>query len=265
MVRVELDDGVATIVVDRPPLNALNNALRIELGSAIGSLVDDDGVRAVVVTGGPKAFAAGADLKELVSMGYEQISGWNRALQRVFTEVAALPVPVIAAVNGFALGGGMELALAADFRILGQGAIMALPEIQLGIVPGAGGIQRLRRLVGISTAKQLLMSGRRIAADEALSIGLAEYVVPDGEVLERAQQLAAELAAGPRFALQAIKESVDLGADSSLAASLAFDRSNLAGLFATDDRERGMESFFAEGLGKARFGGHEDPGSDAIP
>jgi enoyl-CoA hydratase/carnithine racemase len=254
LVHSETIDGVATVRLDRPPFNAFDTELRVELGDVVRSLADNATVRAVVLTGGPKAFAAGADLKQLAAMDYEQISVWNHALQRVFNDVAALPVPVIAAVNGVALGGGMELALAADFRVLAEDASLALPEVQLGIVPGAGGMQRLRRLVGIGKAKDILMSGRRLEAEEAHAIGLAGHVVPASAVLTHAQRLAAEYAAGPRFALQAIKEAVELGADSPLASGLAMDKNMLAGLFATRDRRVGIESFFAQGLGKARFG-----------
>ncbi|WP_197914446.1 enoyl-CoA hydratase/isomerase family protein [Rhodococcoides fascians] len=246
--------AVATVRLDRPPVNAFDSALRVELGAAVRSLSEDEGVRAVVVTGGPSVFAAGADLKQLAAMEYEQISVWNRALQRVFNEIAALPLPVIAAVNGVALGGGMELALAADFRVLADDAVMALPEVQLGIVPGAGGMQRLRRLVGVSKAKEILMSGRRLDSSECSRLGIAEHVVPSEDVLVLAQDLAARFAAGPRFALQAIKESIDLGADSPLATGLAMDRNVLAGLFATGDRKIGIDSFFDHGLGKAQFG-----------
>ncbi|WP_218830190.1 enoyl-CoA hydratase/isomerase family protein [Rhodococcus sp. 14-2470-1a] len=247
-------DAVATVRIDRPPFNAFDTALRIELGEVVRAISDDEGVRAVVITGGATAFAAGADLKALSVMEYEQISVWNRALQRVFNDIAALPMPVIAAVNGVALGGGMELALAADFRVLADDAVLALPEVQLGIVPGAGGMQRLRRLVGVSKAKEILMSGRRLDAREALSIGVAEHVVAAADVVTHAQALASQFAAGPRFALQAIKESIDLGADSPLATGLAMDKNLLAGLFATDDRKVGINSFFDHGLGKARFG-----------
>ncbi|WP_280460725.1 enoyl-CoA hydratase/isomerase family protein [Nocardia carnea] len=257
-VLVDTKAGVTTVRLNRPPLNTFDDGLRQELSEAIRPLADDDSVGAVVLAGNDRAFAAGADLKQLVTMNYEQISVWNRALQRVFTEIAQLPMPVVAAVDGYALGGGLELALAADFRILGANAQLALPEVQLGILPGAGGVQRLRRLVGASRAKELLMSGRRVSAEEAVDIGLAERVVPGAELLSTAQEFAATLAGGPRFALRAIKEAVDLGEDSSLAAGLALDRNLLAGLFATADREIGMASFLEHGPGRATFGRGEE-------
>ncbi|MGW0007372.1 enoyl-CoA hydratase/isomerase family protein [Nocardia grenadensis] len=259
LVLVDITDTVATVRLNRPPLNAFDNELRIRLGEVVRRLTDDASVRAVVLTGNEKAFAVGADLAQLESMGYEQISGWNRALQRVFDEIARLPVPVVAAVNGYALGGGLELALAADFRIFGAAAHVALPEVELGIVPGAGGMQRLRRLIGTSKAKDLIMSGRRVAAAEAVSLGLGEQVVAVEDLVAEAGEFAARLARGPRFALQAIKEALDLGEDSSLAAGLAFDRNVLAGLFATSDRAIGMASFRADGPGRAVFGGEADP------
>ncbi|MGW0246536.1 enoyl-CoA hydratase/isomerase family protein [Nocardia goodfellowii] len=258
LVTVDIRDSVATVRLDNPPVNAFDDRLRAQLGEAIRTLADNGSIGAVVIAGGPKAFAAGADLKQLANMDFETVVGWNRALQRVFTDIAQLPMPVVAAVNGYALGGGMELALAADFRILGDRATLALPEIQLGIVPGAGGMQRLRRLVGAGRAKELIMSGRRVRADEAVALGLAERVVAADDLANTAHDFAAQLARGPRFALNAVKQAIDLGADTSLEAGLALDRSFLAGLFATGDRVRGMTSFLENGPGHARFGDATD-------
>lgn len=251
---VEFDDGVVTLTLQRPPLNVFDRTLQKQLAAAVHDIADDPAVHVVIVTGAGRAFSAGADLKELADLEYEQIADWNRALQRTFTEVAALPVPVIAAVNGAALGGGLELALAADFRLAADRATMGLPEVQLGIVPGAGGIQRLSRLVGPSTAKQLLMSGRRVDAHEAASLGIVEEVVDGADLMQRARSFAGLFRDGPRFAVQAIKESVDLMGDAPLSAGLAMDRHLLAGLFGTRDRKIGMASFLADGPGKARFG-----------
>ncbi|MGW3483993.1 enoyl-CoA hydratase/isomerase family protein [Rhodococcus indonesiensis] len=254
LVTVEIEDSVATVRLDRPPLNTFDDLLCAHLTEAIRSIADARSVGAVVITGNDKAFAAGADLKQLAELDYERIVGWNRALQRVFTDIAQLPMPVVAAVNGFALGGGMELALAADFRILGSNATLALPEILLGIVPGAGGMQRLQRLVGTPRAKELVMTGRRLSAAEALDLGIAEQVVPREDVLTVAHEFAASLARGPRFALSAVKQALDLGQEGSLEVGLALDRSLLAGMFATQDRLRGMTSFLENGPGHARFG-----------
>jgi enoyl-CoA hydratase/carnithine racemase len=176
-----------------------------------------------------------------------------RALQDSFTAVARIPKPVVAAVTGYALGGGCELALCADFRIAADNAKFGQPEILLGLIPGAGGTQRLSRLVGPSKAKDLIFTGRQVKADEALTIGLADRVVPAAEVYEQAHAWAARLAKGPAIALRAAKEAIDTGLETDIETGLAVERNWFAGLFATEDRERGMRSFVEEGPGKAKF------------
>jgi enoyl-CoA hydratase/carnithine racemase len=250
VVRTEVADRVATVRLDAPPVNALDSAMRDALAAAVTAIEHDDGIRAVVLWGGERCFAAGADIEQLASMGYEEIVRWNRAVQRTFTRVAELPVPVVAAVAGPALGGGLELALAADFRIVGAGSRLGLPEVQLGIMPGAGGTQRLTRLVGPARAKFLMMTGRRLTGAEAVELGVADEVVEDETVHPRALALARELAHGPRFALSAIKQAVDEAGGS---AGLALERASIAGLFATEDKRRGLASFLREGPGKASF------------
>jgi enoyl-CoA hydratase/carnithine racemase len=217
-------------------------------------LLDDEDVRAVVLYGGERCFAAGADINQLAAMSFEQITGWNRAMQRTLTSYAELPMPVIAAVTGYALGGGLELALAADYRVASDNVVLGLPEVQLGIMPGSGGTQRLTRLIGPSRAKELLMTGRHVLAAEALSSGIVDRLVPAAEVYDAALDYAQQLARGPRLAIQAIKEAVDRGADGSSETGLALERALIAGLFATQDRDTGMESFLRDGPGKARFG-----------
>jgi enoyl-CoA hydratase/carnithine racemase len=193
-------------------------------------------------------------------MGPEEVRGWNRALQRTFDEVARLPMPVVAAITGYALGGGMELALAADYRIAAEDAVLGQPEVQLGIMPGSGGTQRLTRLIGPARAKNLLMTGRRVRAEEALRLGLVDEVVPAETVLDAALGYARRLAEGPAAALEAIKESVDHGADLGLAAGLALERSLFTGVFGTADAEEGIRSFLEHGPGKARFEGPAQSG-----
>jgi enoyl-CoA hydratase/carnithine racemase len=252
-VRMSRDDaGVSTVELVSPPLNAFDTAMRRALDDAVAEIGEDEATRAVVVTGGEKIFAAGADIAALAEMDYEAVVVWNRALQRTFTGLAELRVPVIAAVNGYALGGGMELALAADYRIASSGASLGQPEVLLGILPGSGGTQRLTRLVGTSRSKELLMTGRRLHAAEALALGIVDEVV-EGDAYPAAVAFARRLAAGPRFAIQAIKQAVDHGLDGSLEAGLALERSLIAGLFATEDKQVGMASFQAEGPGRARF------------
>jgi len=254
-IRLDTDGPVVTVRLDHPPLNAFDTEQRRELAAVVRELADDSGVRAVVLYGGERLFAAGADVKALALMDAEEVRGWNRALQRTFDEVARLPVPVVAAITGYALGGGLELALAADYRLAAGDAILGQPEVQLGIIPGSGGTQRLTRLIGPSRAKNLLMTGRRVDAEEALRLGLVDEVVPPGEVHDAALRYARQLAEGPAAALEAIKEAVDHGADTALSAGLALERSLFTGVFGTVDAAVGIRSFLEHGPGKARFEG----------
>jgi enoyl-CoA hydratase/carnithine racemase len=256
LVRVEVDQATATIRLDRPPMNALSAAVQDQIAAAARQVSADPAVRAVVLYGGPKVFAAGADVKEMSELGYAQMAATgSRRLQDTFTAVARIGKPVIAAVTGYALGGGLELALCADFRVLGQGAKVGQPEILLGIIPGAGGTQRLPRLIGPARAKDLIYSGRFADAAEALAIGLADKVVPDDEVYDTAMAMAARFAGGPALALRAAKEAIDRGLEADLDTGLEIERLSFAGLFATDDARAGMGSFVANGPGKATFSG----------
>jgi enoyl-CoA hydratase/carnithine racemase len=252
-VTVEVADRVATIRLDRPKMNAISSAVQRELAAAAAEVGGRSDVGAVVLHGGEKVFAAGADVKEFVGWSYTDMVDHSSALQSSFTAIARIPKPVVAAVNGYALGGGCELALCADLRVAGEGAQLGQPEILLGIIPGAGGTQRLPRLVGPSRAKELIFTGRFVGAEEALRIGLVDEVVPDADVIPRAHALAAQLAQGPAYALRAAKEAVDRGLETDLDSGLELERLHFAGLFATEDRATGMASFLAEGPGKARF------------
>lgn len=255
LVRLEVEDGVGTIRLDRPKMNAINGRLRQELHDTALEARDRDDVRAVVVYGGERIFAAGADIAEMSTVTYAQMLAWGAKLQEALLVVARLPKPVIAAVTGYALGGGFELALACDFRVLGERAKVGVPEIQLGVIPGAGGTQRLTRLVGPARAKGLVFSGRHVAADEALDLGIADRVVPDAEVYATARTWAAELARGPAVALRAAKQAVDDGLDLDLDSALRLEAALFAGLFATEDQKTGMRSFLENGPGKAVFEG----------
>jgi enoyl-CoA hydratase/carnithine racemase len=256
LVRVEVDQAVATIRLDRPPMNALSAAVQDEIALAARQVSADPAVRAVILYGGPKVFAAGADVKEMSELGYAEMAATgSRRLQDTFIAVARIGKPVIAAVTGYALGGGLELALCADFRVLGQGAKVGQPEILLGIIPGAGGTQRLPRLIGPARAKDLIFSGRFADAAEALAIGLADKVVPDDEVYDAARAMAARYAGGPALALRAAKEAVDRGLEADLDTGLEIERLSFAGLFATQDARAGMRSFVENGPGKATFAG----------
>ncbi|MFG3476562.1 enoyl-CoA hydratase/isomerase family protein [Streptomyces sp. NPDC047980] len=252
-VTLEVSEGVGTIRLDRPPMNALDIATQDRLRELAAEATDRDDVRAVVLYGGEKVFAAGADIKEMQVMDHTAMVKRSKALQDSFTAVARIPKPVVAAVTGYALGGGCELALCADYRIAADNARLGQPEILLGLIPGAGGTQRLARLVGPSKAKDLIFTGRHVKADEALAIGLVDRVVPAAEVHGQAYAWAAKLAQGPALALRAAKESVDAGLETDIDTGLAIERNWFAGLFATEDRERGMRSFVEEGPGKAKF------------
>lgn len=255
LVVVEIDQAVATIRLNRPPMNALSAGLQSDLADAVARVSADETVRAVVLYGGDKLFAAGADIKEMSQASYADMTRISSNLQAALNAVAAIGKPVIAAVTGYALGGGLELALCADFRVLGEGARVGQPEILLGLIPGAGGTQRLPRLIGPARAKDLIFSGRFVSAAEALSIGLADRVVPDDQVYQAACELAARFAAGPAIALAAAKQAIDLGLDTDLATGLEFERVSFAGLFATEDASSGMRSFLENGPGKATFSG----------
>jgi enoyl-CoA hydratase/carnithine racemase len=242
-VRLEVDGGIATIRLDRPPMNALNEQVQEELRAAAAEAGHRADVSAVILYGGEKVFAAGADIKEMVTMSYADMIVRSGALQSSFTAVANIPKPVVAAVTGYALGGGCELALCADMRVCGDNAKLGQPEISLGIIPGAGGTQRLPRLVGPAKAKELIFTGRFVDADEALRIGLVDEVVPAEDVYTAARDLAARFVGGPAIALRAAKEAVDRGLEVDLDTGLEIERLQFSGLFATEDRAIGMTAF----------------------
>jgi enoyl-CoA hydratase/carnithine racemase len=254
-VRLEVEDGVGTIRIDRPKMNALNVQVQEEIRAAAQEAATRDDVRAVIVYGGEQVFAAGADIKEMAEMSYTDMVARSGGLQSAFTAVARIPKPVVAAVTGYALGGGCELALCADIRIAGEGATLGQPEILLGIIPGAGGTQRLTRLVGPSKAKDIIFTGRFVKADEAHRIGLVDRVVADDQVYAEALAWARRFSSAASYALRAAKEAVDKGLEVDLDTGLEIERIQFAALFATEDRSIGMRSFQTEGPGKAQFRG----------
>jgi enoyl-CoA hydratase len=257
-VRLEVADGVGTIRLDRPKMNALNAQMQEEIRAAAGEATERDDVKAVVVYGGEKVFAAGNDVKEMVDLSYVDMVRLGSSVQDAVTAVARIPKPVVAAINGYALGGGCELALAADLRFAADTAVLGQPELLLGIIPGAGGTQRLSRLVGPSKAKDLIFTGRFVPADEALAMGLVDRVVAGDSgttVYDEARAWAAQFAGAASYALRAAKESIDRGLEVDLETGLEIERAQFAGLFATADRAAGMQSFIEHGPGKAQFEG----------
>lgn len=254
-VRLEVADGVGTLRLDRPKMNALNQQVQEEIRALAGEASLRDDVKAVVLWGGDRVFAAGADIKEMADMSYPDMVKRSVGLTSAFTAVARIPKPVVAAVNGYALGGGCELTLCADFRIAADNAVFGQPEVLLGIIPGAGGTQRLSRLVGPSRAKDIIFSGRFVDAEEALRIGLADRVVPAEQVYAEAVAWAGQFTAAASYAVRAAKEAIDRGLEVDLETGLEIERQQFAALFATEDRTIGMRSFVENGPGKASFEG----------
>jgi enoyl-CoA hydratase len=252
-VSVDVSDGTATVRLNRPPMNAIDSRMQEELRDAARQVSADQSVRAVVVYGGEKVFAAGADVKEFAAMSHAQVMRDAERLSSSVDAVARIPKPVIAAVTGYALGGGCELALAADFRVSAEDAKWGQPEILLGIIPGMGGTQRLPRLIGPAPAKDLIYSGRMIDAGEALGLGLVDTLVPAEDVYRTAVEMATAYANGPALALQAAKAAIDGGLDADLGSGLRLESHLFASLFATADRETGIRSFLENGPGKASF------------
>ncbi len=255
LVRLEVSNGVATIRLDRPKMNALNAQMQREITDVCAEADSRDDIAAVVVYGGERVFAAGADIKEMADMTHQDMTEHAHLLQDFTKALAGLSKPTVSAITGFALGGGCEVALATDLRFAASDAKLGQPEILLGIIPGAGGTQRLARLVGPAKAKDLILTGRFIDAQEALDIGLVDQVHPSEQVYDKAVEWARQFVGGPRVALAAAKRAVDQGLDGSLDDGIAVEREEFAALFATEDQKAGMVSFMENGPGKATFRG----------
>ena len=255
LVRLEVEGGIGTIRLDRPPMNALSRQVQEEIRAAALEASERRDVRAVIVYGGEKVFAAGADVKEMAGWTYTDVVDAGARLQSSFTAVAKIPKPTVAAITGYALGGGLELALTCDFRVVGDNAKLGQPEILLGVIPGAGGTQRLPRLVGPARAKDIVFTGRFVGADEALAIGLVDKVVAPDDVYAAARTMVERYVSGPAYALRAAKEAIDRGLEVDLDTGLEIERVQFAALFATRDQAIGMTSFVDSGPGKAEFVG----------
>ena len=241
-VRIDTEGGVATIRIDRPPANALARPVSLELSEAAGTVAGDEAVRAVVVWGGERIFAAGADIRKMVGYGPDEIASDVGALEQACRDLEAIPKVTIAAINGFALGGGLEVALSCDVRFVAEDARLGLPEIKLGIIPGSGGTQRLPRLVGLAKARHLILTGRQVDAAEALAIGLVDRLAAPDEVYRVAVDEARAFAAGPLLAYAAAKRAI-AAADHPLEEGLRVERDAFVALFATRDQEEGMRAF----------------------
>lgn len=247
------DDSVAVITLANGKVNSLSRELLTEIRGAIDEIAADL-PGAVVITGGERIFAAGADISQFG--GQDEAAEIGPLFHDTIGAVAALPRFVIAAVSGFALGGGCELALGCDYRIASEKAVFGQPEILLGIIPGGGGTQRLARVVGASRAKEMCLTGRQVKADEALRIGLADEVVAPDELHDRALALAAEVAKGALVAQAITKRVIDDGLSTSLEDGLALERDAFVEVFGTDDSQIGVKSFLEHGPGKAEFTGN---------
>jgi enoyl-CoA hydratase len=246
------DDGVAVVTLNNGKVNALSSGVVRRLHEiALGLCATPPG--AVVITGGEKIFAAGADISEFG--GADEAGPITASIHGALDAISAIPRMVIAAVAGYALGGGCELAIACDYRIAGERAVFGQPEILLGVIPGGGGTQRLARLVGPSRAKELCITGRQVKADEALRIGLADEVVPNDELHARAMALAAECARGPVLAQAYAKQAIDRGLSAPLADGLRIEQDLFVEAFRTNDSQIGVKSFLEHGPGKAQFTG----------
>ena len=246
------DDGVAVVQLDNPKVNALSSELLRQLETAAESLRDDP-PGAVVVWGGERVFAAGADISEFGGPDEAAVIGGN--FMRALNAIADIPRVTIAAVSGVALGGGCELALACDLRIASTRARFGQPEILLGIIPGGGGTQRLPRLIGPSRAKDIVLSGRQVDADEALRIGLVDRVVDPAAIFDEAIAWAASFASGPVLAHALAKRAIDRGLDITLNGGLDLEQQLFVEVFGTDDARVGVRSFLDDGPGKATFSG----------
>ena len=253
LVELERRDGVALLRLNRPPLNPLSMALLDELAVRADALARDGDLKAVVVTGNERALAAGADVSEFTET--DAAPRITAAFRGAFDAIGSIPRPVIAAIEGFALGGGFELALSCDLRVASETARLGFPEILLGIFPGAGGTQRVARLIGPAKAKELVWSGRQLKADEALALGVVDRVVPAGGALDAALEWASSLGAGAVLAMGVAKRVIDRGFDLPMDDALDVEAAGVAEVFETEDAATGVRSFLDDGPGKAKFSG----------
>jgi enoyl-CoA hydratase len=244
-ILLAIEEKIATLTFNRPKvLNAMNLEVLGEIYDAVSACADNDDVRAVILTGaGDKAFVAGADIAQMQNATSVEILRLMEAGHKTMRLIETMPKPAIAAVNGFALGGGTEIALACDIRFASEKAIFGQPEILIGVIPGWGGTQRLPRLIGMGLAKEIILSGAQINAQRAYEIGLVNKVFPPEKLMEEAKKFAAKLAALPSFALKMAKNAINYGFDMSLDNASALEIGAIAQCFATEDQKEGMSAF----------------------
>ncbi len=244
LVQVTREERLAIVMINRPPVNALNQDVLDALEEAFTELKKDQTVGAVIITGsGEKAFVAGADITQFPKLNRENGEKLSRRGQLVFQQIADFPAPVIAAVNGFALGGGLELALACDIRIVAENAKVGLPEVTLGIFPGYAGTQRLPRLIASGKAKELIFTGAMVGAEEALKLGIADHLTPEGEALSKAKEVAAKILKNGPIAIRFAKEAINKGLDQTLEEGQKTEASYFSELCATEDQKEGALAF----------------------
>lgn len=242
---LKVEKGIGLLTINRPEsLNALNTEVLIELAQAADMIAQDETIRVLIITGaGDKAFAAGADIKELLAKDAREAQYFSELGNTAFSKFSQLRQPVIAAINGFALGGGLELALACDIRIASTSARVGQPQVKYGVMPGLGGTQRLSRVVGMPKAKEYILTGRMIKADEALRVGLFNRVVEQENLLDEAMAMATDIIANAPLAVENAKRTMDSGYGLSLEQALTIEENNFSFLFLTEDQQEGMRAF----------------------
>ncbi|PKM78637.1 MAG: enoyl-CoA hydratase [Firmicutes bacterium HGW-Firmicutes-15] len=243
-ISITKEGAVGILTLNRPEiLNAINDELISELSIAIDRIAQDEQIRVMILTGGNKVFAAGGDIKAMLEFGPLQAKKFVTPIHKVFNQITEMPKPTIAAICGFALGGGVEMALTCDFRIAADNAKFGFPEINLGIFPAAGGSQRLPRLIGMAKAKELMFTGDTIDAGAALAIGLVNQVVPREELMERAMKLAEKLSSKPPITIKNLKESMHNVFNTDINMGLNMEIEKFCSLFASEDQKEGMGAF----------------------
>ncbi len=243
-IRVDKKKGIGYLTLNRPKVrNAFNQEMIDELRDALRNIDKDEEIRVLIITGAGKAFQAGADIAELSVMTPMEILRWNEGIVRINAGLEKLRQPVIAAINGAAMGGGLELAISCTLRIIAESAKMALPEVKLGIIPGTGGTQRLPRLIGKGRAAELLLTGEIINAQDAFHIGLVNKVAPDNKVVEAAEEMAHRIMANAPIAVEMAKDALEIGKDLPLEHAVQYSQKNCITCFSTEDMKEGMAAF----------------------